>query len=117
MHLVGRGHFRYCRPAGLLDDRNGDRRGQRGHPVPPGQYQEGYNDPDDDDIAGFAFGAPSDRRGWDSVESVLRCGECGNVLSFRVRHVAVPWTYFRRQWERYLFVHIGVVTYATMPKL
>ena len=89
---------------------------------------------------GFAFGAPSDRRKWDSIESVSHCGECGeetgnglslteehdleftcsecgNVLSFRARHVAVPWTCFRRQWERYLFVHIGVVTYATMPKL
>ena len=28
----------------------------------PRQHQEGYNDPDDDDVAGFAFGAPSDRR-------------------------------------------------------
>ena len=30
---------------------------------PPGQFQEGYNDSDNDDaVVGFAFGAPSDRR-------------------------------------------------------
>ena len=85
--------------------------------VPP-TILRGDDDPDsDDDVAGFDFVVPSDRREWNSVESVLYCGDCGNVLSFRARHIAVPWTCFRRQWERYLFVHIGVVTYATMPKL
>ena len=45
---------------------------------PPGQFQEGYNDPDnDDEVVGFAFGAPSSRHEWDEIESVLGCAECG----------------------------------------
>ena len=45
---------------------------------PPGQFQEGYNDPDNDDaVVGFAFGAPSSRHEWDEIESVLGCAECG----------------------------------------
>jgi len=45
---------------------------------PPGQFQEGYNDPDSDDgVVGFAFGAPSSRHEWDEIESVLGCAECG----------------------------------------
>ena len=51
----------------------------------------GNDDPNgDDDVAGFAFGAPSDRRKWDSIESVSHCGECGeetgNGLSLTEEH-------------------------------
>ena len=44
---------------------------------PPGQFQEGYNDDEDDPVVGFAFGAPSSKHDWESIESVLHCSECG----------------------------------------
>ena len=45
---------------------------------PPGQFQEGYSDPDNDDaVVGFAFGAPSSRHEWEQIELVLHCAECG----------------------------------------
>ncbi|WP_254840173.1 cupin domain-containing protein [Natronomonas marina] len=45
---------------------------------PPGQFQEGYNDADNDEtVVGFAFGAPSSKHDWESIESVLHCSECG----------------------------------------
>ena len=45
---------------------------------PPGQFQEGSNDADNDDpVVGFAFGAPSSKHDWDSIESVMPCSECG----------------------------------------
>ncbi|MFT4903740.1 MAG: mannose-6-phosphate isomerase-like protein (cupin superfamily) [Natronomonas sp.] len=45
---------------------------------PPGQYQEGSNDADNDEpIVGFAFGAPASKHDWEEIESVLHCSECG----------------------------------------
>jgi mannose-6-phosphate isomerase-like protein (cupin superfamily) len=45
---------------------------------PPGTFQEGYNDADNDEpVAGLALGAPASRHDWDALESVLHCRECG----------------------------------------
>jgi mannose-6-phosphate isomerase-like protein (cupin superfamily) len=45
---------------------------------PPGQYQEGFNDGDNDEpVVGFAFGAPDSKHDWEDIESVLHCSECG----------------------------------------
>jgi len=46
--------------------------------IPPGTFQEGYNDAENDEpVVGLALGAPSSRHEWESLESVLHCGECG----------------------------------------
>lgn len=45
---------------------------------PPGEFQEGYNDAENDDpVVGFALGAPSSKHDWEAIESVMHCGDCG----------------------------------------
>lgn len=45
--------------------------------IPPGQYQEGYNDADSDEpVVGLALGAPAARHDWEAIESVLHCRDC-----------------------------------------
>jgi uncharacterized RmlC-like cupin family protein len=52
---------------------------------PSWQFQEGYNGDDaDEPVVGFAFGAPSSRHDWESIESVLHCGECGQETGHRL---------------------------------
>jgi mannose-6-phosphate isomerase-like protein (cupin superfamily)/ribosomal protein S27AE len=46
--------------------------------IPPGTFQEGYNDADNDEpVEGFALGAPASRHDWDALESVMHCSACG----------------------------------------
>lgn len=41
----------------------------------PGDFQKGYND-SDEEVVGFAFGAPDARHDWDEIESIVYCREC-----------------------------------------
>ncbi len=45
---------------------------------PPGEYQTGYNEQENDEqVVGFAFGAPDSKHDWEDIEAVLFCQECG----------------------------------------
>jgi len=54
-----------------------------GEPVrfAPGDLQVGYDDPElgeeDENVVGFALGAPGSTHDWDELESIVRCRECG----------------------------------------
>ncbi|WP_435551989.1 cupin domain-containing protein [Natrinema sp. CGMCC1.2065] len=41
----------------------------------PGDFQTGYNDTDEQ-VVGFAFGAPKSKHDWDQLESLVYCQEC-----------------------------------------
>ncbi|MFP4174958.1 MAG: cupin, partial [Halobacteriales archaeon] len=45
----------------------------------PGEYQKGYNNPDEGDgtVVAFALGAPGASHDWDELESLVPCAECG----------------------------------------
>ncbi|WP_254764111.1 cupin domain-containing protein [Natrinema marinum] len=51
----------------------------------PGDFQHGYND-SDEQVVGFAFGAPKSKHDWDQIESMAYCQECeaevGHGLGF-----------------------------------
>ncbi len=43
----------------------------------PGEFQTGYNPDDaDEDVVGWAIGAPGSRHDWDDLESLVYCREC-----------------------------------------
>ncbi|WP_276260659.1 cupin domain-containing protein [Haloglomus litoreum] len=42
----------------------------------PGEYQTGWNR-GDEDVRGWALGAPGAQHDWDELESVVDCRECG----------------------------------------
>jgi quercetin dioxygenase-like cupin family protein len=46
----------------------------------PGEYQKGYNDPDegeeDETVVGFAIGAPGSTHDWEELESIVFCPDC-----------------------------------------
>ncbi|RZH69407.1 cupin domain-containing protein [Natrinema altunense] len=41
----------------------------------PGDFQHGYND-GDEQVVGFAFGAPKSKHDWDQLESLVYCQDC-----------------------------------------
>mgnify|MGYP002762278614 CR=1 FL=1 len=45
----------------------------------PGDYQKGYNDPEEGDgtVVAFALGAPGATHDWDELESLVPCADCG----------------------------------------
>ena len=51
----------------------------------PGDFQTGYNDTDEQ-VVGFAFGAPKSKHDWDEIESLVDCQDCeeeiGHGLEF-----------------------------------
>jgi quercetin dioxygenase-like cupin family protein len=43
----------------------------------PGEYQTGYNPDDaDEEVVGWAIGAPSSRHDWEELESLVYCRDC-----------------------------------------
>ena len=43
----------------------------------PGEFQQGYNPSDaDEDVVGWALGAPGARHDWSDLESLVYCREC-----------------------------------------
>lgn len=50
---------------------------------PPGQFQCGRNETDEQ-VRGLALGAPGSRHNWEDIESLAPCAECGEVTSHGV---------------------------------
>jgi quercetin dioxygenase-like cupin family protein len=52
----------------------------------PGEFQTGYNPEDaDEDVVGWAIGAPGASHSWDELESMVYCQECEEELPHGTR--------------------------------
>lgn len=58
----------------------------------PGDFQKGYNDPDEGDetVVGFALGAPGAKHEWDELESIIYCQNCEEETGHGVDLVEGP---------------------------
>jgi quercetin dioxygenase-like cupin family protein len=59
----------------------------------PGDFQMGYNDPEEggeENVVGFALGAPGAMHDWDELESVVYCQDCEEETGHGVNLVEGP---------------------------